>query len=104
MLRNGNEKCSSTFGRTDQRGGRNGLYFQCRKRRFCQIQVFFKQGIDPDIAAVNVQNRVARATPFLPSEVTRSGVVTQKQQTSALMYMSFYSENKDLDDVYLQNF
>ncbi|MDN5423706.1 MAG: efflux RND transporter permease subunit, partial [Chryseobacterium sp.] len=69
-----------------------------------QIQVFFKQGIDPDIAAVNVQNRVTRATPLLPSEVTRSGVVTQKQQTSALMYMSFYSENKDLDDVYLQNF
>ncbi|KQR94666.1 multidrug transporter AcrB [Chryseobacterium sp. Leaf180] len=68
------------------------------------IQVFFKQGIDPDIASVNVQNRVTRATPLLPSEVTRSGVVTQKQQTSALMYMSFYSENKDLDDVYLQNY
>ncbi len=69
-----------------------------------QIQVFFKQGIDADIAAVNVQNRVARATPLLPSEVTRSGVVTQKQQTSALMYMSFYSENKKLDDVFLQNY
>jgi HAE1 family hydrophobic/amphiphilic exporter-1 len=40
----------------------------------------------------------------LPSEVTRSGVVTQKQQTSALMYLSFYSENKKLDDVYLQNY
>jgi HAE1 family hydrophobic/amphiphilic exporter-1 len=49
-------------------------------------------------------NRVARATPLLPSEVTRSGVVTQKQQTSALMYLSFYSENKKLDDVYLQNY
>lgn len=69
-----------------------------------QIQIFFKQGIDPDIAAVNVQNRVSRATPLLPSEVTRSGVVTQKQQTSALMYLSFYSENKNIDDVYLQNF
>jgi len=69
-----------------------------------QIQVFFKQGIDPDIAAVNVQNRVSRASPLLPSEVTRSGVVTQKQQTSALMYLSFYSENKNIDDVYLQNF
>ena len=69
-----------------------------------QIQVFFKQGIDPDIAAVNVQNRVSRATPLLPSEVTRSGVVTQKQQTSALMYLSFYSENKNIDDVYLQNY
>ena len=69
-----------------------------------QIQVFFKQGIDADIAAVNVQNRVSRASPLLPSEVTRSGVVTQKQQTSALMYISFYSENKNIDDVYLQNF
>lgn len=69
-----------------------------------QIQVFFKQGIDPDIAAVNVQNRVSRASPLLPSEVTRAGVVTQKQQTSALMYLSFYSENKNIDDVYLQNF
>ncbi|CAD7815289.1 Efflux pump membrane transporter BepE [Chryseobacterium aquaeductus] len=69
-----------------------------------QIQVFFKQGVDADIAAVNVQNRVARASPLLPSEVTRAGVVTQKQQTSALMYLSFYSENKNIDDVYLQNF
>jgi HAE1 family hydrophobic/amphiphilic exporter-1 len=68
------------------------------------IQIFFKQGVNPDIAAVNVQNRVARATPLLPSEVTRSGVVTQKQQTSALMYLSFYSENKKIDDVYLQNY
>ena len=68
------------------------------------IQIFFKQGVDPDIAAVNVQNRVARASPLLPSEVTRSGVVTQKQQTSALMYLSFYSENKNLDDVFLQNY
>src|SRR5690606_8448050 len=46
------------------------------------IQVFFKQGIDPDIAAVNVQNQVQRALPLLPSEVTRSGVQVNKQQTS----------------------
>lgn len=69
-----------------------------------QIQIFFKQGVDADIAAVNVQNRVARATPLLPSEVTRAGVVTQKQQTSALMYLTFYSENKNLDDVFVQNY
>lgn len=50
------------------------------------IQVFFEQGIDPDIAAVNVQNRVARATPLLPREVAQSGVTTQKQQTSSLMF------------------
>ena len=68
------------------------------------IQVVFKQGIDPDIAAVNVQNRVARATPLLPTEVTRSGVTTQKQQTSSLMFLSFYSENKNYDATYIQNY
>jgi HAE1 family hydrophobic/amphiphilic exporter-1 len=68
------------------------------------INVFFEQGTDPDIAAVNIQNRVARATPLLPSEVTRSGVVSQKQQSSALMYLSFYSTNPKYDDVYLQNY
>lgn len=68
------------------------------------IDVFFEQGIDPDIAAVNVQNRVSRATPLLPAEVTRSGVVTQKQQTSALMYLSFYSTNPEYDEVFVQNY
>lgn len=69
-----------------------------------QIQVFFKQGVDPDIAAVNVQNRVARANPLLPREVTQSGVITQKQQTSALMFLTTYSENKDYDATYVQNY
>lgn len=69
-----------------------------------KISVYFEQGVDPDIAAVNVQNRVARATPLLPTEVTRSGVVTQKQQTSALMFLSFYSTNKNYDDTYIQNY
>lgn len=68
------------------------------------IQVYFKQGVDPDIAAVNVQNRVARATPLLPSEVTRSGIVTQKQQTSALMFLTFYSENEAFDATFIQNY
>lgn len=68
------------------------------------IQVFFKQGIDPDIAAVNVQNRVARATPLLPREVAQSGVTTQKQQTSALMFFTVLSENKDYDATYIQNY
>jgi len=68
------------------------------------VEVFFQQGIDADIASVNVQNRVARATPLLPSEVTRSGVVTQKQQRSSLMFLSFYSTNKELDAVFLQNY
>lgn len=68
------------------------------------IQVFFKQGIDPDIAAVNVQNKVQRAMPLLPSEVTRAGVTSQKQQTSALMFLSFYTANPNLDEVWLQNY
>src|SRR5690554_5846222 len=66
------------------------------------INVLFKQGVDPDIATVNVQNRVARATPLLPAEVNRTGVVTQKQQTSALMFVSFYSENEKFDQTYIQ--
>ncbi|MHA6697686.1 efflux RND transporter permease subunit [Chryseobacterium sp. A321] len=68
------------------------------------IQIFFKQGVDPDIAAVNVQNKVQRAMPLLPSEVTRSGVITQKQQTSALMFLTFYTSNPDLDETWLQNY
>lgn len=69
-----------------------------------QIRVFFRQGIDPDIAAVNVQNRVARAMPLLPQEVIQSGVITQKQQTSALMFLTVYSENEDYDATYIQNY
>ena len=68
------------------------------------IEVFFRQGTDPDIAAVNVQNRVARAAPILPQEVNQSGVVTQKQQRGALMFLSFYTENPELTDVFLQNY
>lgn len=68
------------------------------------INVLFKQGIDPDIATVNVQNRVARATPLLPSEVTRSGVITQKQQTSALMFVTFYTDDGKYDQTFIQNY
>ncbi len=68
------------------------------------ITVFFDQTVDPDIAAVNVQNRVARASALLPSEVTQSGVITQKQQTSALMFLTMYSENEDYDGTYIQNY
>lgn len=68
------------------------------------IQVFFDQGIDPDIAAMNVQNRVARANPLLPREVAQSGVVTQKQQTSALMYFTVLSDNPEYDATYIQNY
>ena len=68
------------------------------------ITVYFDQETDPDIAAVNVQNRVSRANPLLPQEVVQTGVITQKQQTSALMFMSVYSENPDYNDTYVQNY
>ncbi|MEO2063600.1 MAG: efflux RND transporter permease subunit [Christiangramia sp.] len=68
------------------------------------IRVFFEQGYDPDIAAVNVQNRVARANAVLPSEVIRSGVTTTKAQNSALLYAGLYSTNPDYDDTFLQNY
>ncbi len=68
------------------------------------ITVFFEQGVDPDIAAVNVQNRVNRALPLLPREVTQSGVVTRKEQTSALMFMSAYSTNPKYDVTFVQNY
>jgi len=68
------------------------------------ITVYFDQETDPDIAAVNVQNRVSRANPLLPQEVVQTGVITQKQQTSALMFMSVYSENPDYSSTYVQNY
>ncbi|WOD44546.1 efflux RND transporter permease subunit [Hwangdonia lutea] len=68
------------------------------------ITVYFDQDVDPDIAAVNVQNRVARANPLLPAAVRQIGVVTQKQQTSALMFISFFSTNEAYNDTYVQNY
>jgi len=69
-----------------------------------RIEVFFDQGVDPDIAAVNVQNRVARALPSLPREVTQSGVTTQKQQTSSLMFFTILSDNEEYDATFIQNY
>ena len=68
------------------------------------ITVYFKQGTNGDIAAVNVQNAVSRANSILPSEVTQSGVTVRKQSSGNLMFLSFFSENKELDDVFLQNY
>lgn len=69
-----------------------------------KISVFFELGVDPDIAAVNVQNRVARATSKLPQAVIQTGVTTLKSQTSALMFVSLFSKNKEFDGTYVQNF
>ncbi|HEY9170547.1 MAG TPA: efflux RND transporter permease subunit [Lutibacter sp.] len=68
------------------------------------ISVFFEQGINADIAAVNVQNRVSRATSKLPSVVIQTGVTTIKKQTSALLYFSLFSDNKEYDETFVQNY
>ncbi|GLU43367.1 efflux RND transporter permease subunit [Allomuricauda sp. NBRC 101325] len=68
------------------------------------ISVFFELGVDPDIAAVNVQNRVARANSLLPQEVINTGVTTQKAQNSALLFFSIYSENEDYDATFVENY
>ena len=69
-----------------------------------EITVYFDQDIDADIAAVNVQNRVSRASALLPQEVIQTGVITQKQETSALMFISMYSESEDYDATFIQNY
>lgn len=68
------------------------------------ISVFFELGINPDIAAVNVQNRVSRATSKLPQAVIQTGVTTLKSQTSALMFLALYSKNPEYDGTFVQNY
>ena len=69
-----------------------------------EISIYFKQGTDPDRAAVNVQNRVSMAQGLLPAEVTQVGVTTQKRQTSMLMVFSIYDEKDQYDIEFLENY
>lgn len=68
------------------------------------ITVYFKQGTDPDMAAVNVQNRVSKATGQLPAEVTQVGVTTTKRQNSMLQIFSLYSPDGTYDENFLGNY
>jgi HAE1 family hydrophobic/amphiphilic exporter-1 len=68
------------------------------------ITINFKLGTNPDLAAVNVQNRVSRATSLLPAEVIRSGVVTAKRQASNLLIFGIYSDSASYDQKFLQNY
>ncbi len=69
-----------------------------------QINVYFKQGTDPDMATVNVQNRVSKAQGLLPSEVTKIGVTTQKQQNSFLQIGALVSNDGKYDETFLANY
>jgi len=69
------------------------------------ISVIFKQGVNPDQAAVNVQNRVQQATPILPQEVVRMGLTTSKQQNSMILIFNLFTEdNNKYDETFLQNY
>lgn len=68
------------------------------------INVFFKVGADPNMAAVEVQNRVSSAQGILPAEVTRAGVSVRKQQAGNLLISSLYSEKPEYDQLFLQNY
>ena len=68
------------------------------------INVFFKQGTDPDMATVNVQNRVAQAQGLLPAEVTRTGVTVMRRQTSTLKSLGLYSPGGTYDLAFLNNY
>jgi HAE1 family hydrophobic/amphiphilic exporter-1 len=68
------------------------------------LTVFFKQGTNADIAAVNVQNRVSKATSQIPAEVIQAGISTQKQQNSIIMFVGLYSTDTSYDETFLQNY
>ena len=69
------------------------------------LTVYFKQGTNPDINAVNVQNRVTRANSQLPPEVIQAGVSTQKVQNSFLMFVGLYSDDSaKYNELFLENY
>lgn len=69
-----------------------------------RVSITFKQGVDPDMAAVNVQNAVSTAQGLLPAEVTKIGVTTRKRQNSMLMVFSVYDESGKYDMSFIENY
>lgn len=68
------------------------------------INIVFKAGTDPEIAAVNVQNRAASVLDEMPEEVIKSGVIVEKVQNSMLLYLNILSTDKNLDEKFLYNY
>ena len=87
-------------------GVENMMYMTSSATNTCSatINVYFKQGTDPDMATVNVQNRVTKVQGSLPSEVTKIGVTAQKRQSSQLKIMSLYSPDGSYDQNFLSNY
>jgi hydrophobic/amphiphilic exporter-1 (mainly G- bacteria), HAE1 family len=68
------------------------------------IQIIFKAGTDPEVAAVNVQNRVSSVLDELPEEAIKSGVIVEKVQNSMLLYLNILSSNPSMDEKFLYNY
>lgn len=68
------------------------------------INIYFKQGTDPDQAAVNVQNKVSEAQGQLPSEVTKVGITVEKRQISTLAMVGLYSPDDSFDETFITNY
>jgi hydrophobe/amphiphile efflux-1 (HAE1) family protein len=99
---------SSVAGPIEQQlsGAKNLIYFnsQCSNDGGLKMNVFFEIGSDQDMAAVEVQNRLAIAQPRLPQEVTRSGVTVTKTSTNLLCVVTLKSKDPQYDEVYLSNY
>lgn len=87
-------------------GVENMTYIQstATNNGLAQITVYFKQGSDPDMASVNVQNRVSQAQALLPAEVNRVGVIVSKRQTSNVVLYSLTTDDGRYDDEFLTNY
>ncbi|MCM1369468.1 MAG: efflux RND transporter permease subunit [Candidatus Amulumruptor caecigallinarius] len=80
------------------------MYSSAANNGSADINVYFKPGTDPDMAAVDVQNRVAKAASFLPSEVNQVGVITRKRQSSMLMVFNVYDESGAYSTEFIENY
>ena len=69
-----------------------------------RITIYFRQGTDPDMATVNVQNRIATAQGLLPAEVTKGGITVRKRQTSNIKALALYSPDNSFDESFLNNY
>ena len=87
-------------------GVENMMYIQssASNNGSADISIYFNQGTDPDMAAVNVQNRVSMAQGLLPAEVTKVGVTTQKRQNSMLLIFSLYDAEDKYNIEFIENY
>ncbi len=80
------------------------MYSSAANNGSASITVTFKQGMDPDMAAVDVQNRVAKAASFLPAEVNQVGVITQKRMSSMLIVFDIYDKTNKYSESFIENY